>query len=413
MKEVGVQTFSEGSVGPRTLSKSPFPEFEFPQVFYGGGTLLWLLVASCVLGAMAFYRDDSDSGLNHRQGFIGIIGILIFISAVYLPDSGMMFRPHPAIWRMLQGISLCYAGFVVFMLFQNIDDARQFMAWLDPSLGVPLPEQDYASDCRVYTPEDPDSNFANLKNCIFDVYILAHAIGWYVKMMVFRDVKLALIISCFFEFMEITLRHQLANFYECWWDSLVLDILVCNGGGIYLGYLTCRVFEMREYYWGVGKDNRNDEQRFTLTRSAQQFTPYSWLRYKWEMFSSCKMFISTIWYIAFVNLVDLSNFYLKYLLWMPSNHWILLIRVLFWAMQAIIATREYYEYVDSGFTKILGSHCWLAHLLVFLEWAFIVKNSAGLFTEPMPEWLQYTWTSIAASVISISFYLFYKDLNKK
>ena len=91
MKEVGVQTFSEGSVGPRTLSKSPFPEFEFPQVFYGGGTLLWLLVAACVLGAMAFYRDDSDSALNHRQGFIGIIGILIFISAVYLPDSGMMF----------------------------------------------------------------------------------------------------------------------------------------------------------------------------------------------------------------------------------------------------------------------------------------------------------------------------------
>jgi Phosphatidyl serine synthase. len=63
--------------------------------------------------------------------------------------------------------------------------------------------------------------------------------------------------------MEISLRHQLPNFWECWWDSFVLDVLICNGGGIFLGWLTCRAFEMKQYYWGMGKDSRTENERFS------------------------------------------------------------------------------------------------------------------------------------------------------
>lgn len=43
--------------------------------------------------------------------------------------------------------------------------------------------------------------------------------------------------------------HLLPNFAECWWDQVILDILLCNGGGIWLGMTVCRFLEMRTYHW--------------------------------------------------------------------------------------------------------------------------------------------------------------------
>ena len=222
---------------------------------------------------------------------------------------------------MLLGISYCYLLFLAFLVFQNTEDARSLLGWIDAKLGKPLPEKEYATHCDVFTPDDPHSSFANVKNCLFDMYVFAHSIGWWFKMIIVRDVKLCFFLSVLFEFMEISLRHQLPNFWECWWDSFVLDVLICNGGGIFLGWLTCRAFEMKQYYWGMGKDSRTENERFSsLSRSALQLTPYSWSVYKWKIFSSSKNFVTTLWYIAFINLVDLSHFYLKFSLWIPPNH---------------------------------------------------------------------------------------------
>lgn len=43
--------------------------------------------------------------------------------------------------------------------------------------------------------------------------------------------------------------HLLPNFAECWWDQVILDILLCNGGGIWLGMTVCHFLEMRTYSW--------------------------------------------------------------------------------------------------------------------------------------------------------------------
>lgn len=31
--------------------------------------------------------------------------------------------------------------------------------------------------------------------------------------------------------LQLTFRHMLPNFNECWWDSIILDILICNWFG--------------------------------------------------------------------------------------------------------------------------------------------------------------------------------------
>jgi phosphatidylserine synthase 2 len=106
--------------------------------------------------------------------------------------------------------------------------------FFDSTLGEPLPEKNYANDCRVYTPENPDNYFMNLYEATFDVHFVAHLGGWWFKMMIIRDVKVCWICSILFEILEITFRHWLPNFWECWWDH-VINLLI----NLLSYYLTC------------------------------------------------------------------------------------------------------------------------------------------------------------------------------
>lgn len=67
--------------------------------------------------------------------------------------------------------------------------------------------------------------------------------------------------------------HLLPNFYECWWDNLVLDVLLCNGLGIFTGMMVCRFFEMREHHWESFKNISTRTGR--IKRALLQFTPGS------------------------------------------------------------------------------------------------------------------------------------------
>ena len=53
------------------------------------------------------------------------------------------------------------------------------MKYLDPSLGVKLPERAYGNDCRIYTPNDPKSMFRNVRDTFFDEFVPMHIFGWY------------------------------------------------------------------------------------------------------------------------------------------------------------------------------------------------------------------------------------------
>lgn len=58
-----------------------------------------------------------------------------------------------------------------------------------------------------------------------------------------------MIISVMFEFLEYSLEHQLPNFSECWWDHWIMDVLVCNGLGIYCGMKTLEWLSLKTYKW--------------------------------------------------------------------------------------------------------------------------------------------------------------------
>jgi phosphatidylserine synthase 2 len=113
-----------------------------------------------------------------------------------------------------------YNLFMVFLLFQPLKEGRKIFKFFDPKLGEPLPEKSYAADCRIFTPENPHSSIYNVYDAVFDIHFIAHLAGWWFKMMIIRDVKVCWINSIMFELLEITFRHWLPNFWECWWDHV-------------------------------------------------------------------------------------------------------------------------------------------------------------------------------------------------
>lgn len=45
---------------------------------------------------------------------------------------------------------------------QTVQDGRQFMKYIDPHLGVPLPERDYGGNCLIYDPGNGTDPFHNI-----------------------------------------------------------------------------------------------------------------------------------------------------------------------------------------------------------------------------------------------------------
>ncbi|SBS95285.1 phosphatidyl serine syntase [Plasmodium ovale curtisi] len=54
----------------------------------------------------------------------------------------------------------------------------------------------------------------------FDIFVIAHFCGWFVKTLAIRDFFILNINSVMFELIELKFQHLLPNFYECWWDHL-------------------------------------------------------------------------------------------------------------------------------------------------------------------------------------------------
>lgn len=180
---------------------------------------------------------EGSVSVNYLKGFGVAVVVFIFIGILNLRN-GPFIRPHPAFWRAVLAASIAYLLFLIVILFQEKSEARRIISLFDPSLGHPLPERSYAEDCRLCW----ESIAPQL-----DVFVLAHIFGWYAKSLILRDVWLCWIISIMFEVMEYTLEFQLPNFAECWWDHWILDVLICNSLGIWMGmktfdYLSMKVF---------------------------------------------------------------------------------------------------------------------------------------------------------------------------
>ncbi|SJL07899.1 related to Phosphatidylserine synthase 2 [Armillaria ostoyae] len=355
---------------------TPFQERHDTSVefFYKPITLSALAVGLALLAYVATTQDVLKEGRDKRRVgvYASILSFLVF-SMIQFRD-GPFIRPHPAFWRMVLGVNLLYELALVFLLFQDLDSARGMMTLLDPALGVPLPEKSYAEDCAL--------GWATIWNAL-DVFCVAHTLGWFGKAMILRDYWFCWILSIAFELAEYSLQHQLANFAECWWDHWVLDVLICNWVGTYLGMKVCQVLEVKPYEWRGLRQHRG--LRSKARRVLSQFSPHDFTAFKWGTASSFMHYIIVVLLLAVFLAAELNPFYLKTLLWMEPDHPIVIMRLAFVFLCALPAVRELYQYINDPRRAVrMGQHVWLLLATILTELLVIRKWSVGVFTDPFP-----------------------------
>ncbi|KAL6566364.1 heat shock protein Pss1 [Orobanche gracilis] len=388
---------------------------------YKPHTVTLLLVGACFLvwasGALDPERSsETDLVTTVKRGIWAMIAVFLAYCLLQAPST-LLTRPHPAIWRLVHGMAVIYLVTLTFLLFQKRDDARQIMGFLHPDLGVELPERSYGADCRIYMPENPTSSHSNkapfsngtksffedtlckcnggwreylyeanehartndsicLQETLFDEFVLAHILGWWGKAIMIRNQPLLWLLSIGFELMELTFRHMLPNFNECWWDSIILDILICNWFGIWAGMRTVRYFDGKTYEW-VGI-SRQPNIMGKVKRTLGQFTPARWDKDEWHPFLGPLRFFQVLGLCVGFLTVELNTFFLKFCLWIPPRNPLIVYRLVLWWLIAIPTIREYNSYLQNRKpVKKVGAFCWISLAICIVELLICIKFGHG------------------------------------
>ena len=147
-----------------------------------------------------------------------------------------------------------------------------------------------------------------------------HFINWLLAAFIIRDYYILHIRSVFDELIELTLKDIRPNFSECWWDSVILDVLVANTLGIYIG--------MKCIEWlGSLKSNWLGREGVSSFRD-------------WKVWTSHRYFQGTFDLLIFASVtgVTVSNS-----LWIPPSSNLNIFRLVIWFIIGALGFREAYD----------------------------------------------------------------------
>ncbi|KAJ6251951.1 phosphatidylserine synthase 2 [Anaeramoeba flamelloides] len=346
-------------------------------------SILVMLAICTYMIYLAFMNVPSERPLRIIRGFFCGCIIVIMYGALSFKDTALL-RPHPIYWRIGKAVGLLYMTLMLFLLFQKPEETRKLFTHLFsyPGIGEPFQNsRNYAGDCRIYTPELPNK-FNNVYEATYDIFIVAHFVGWMWKAFLLRERVMCWITGIIFEILEITLVHQLPNFGECWWDHLILDLFGCNWLGIELGMYIIKKFKIKEFHW-FGRVNPEKKVK-------TKWLPKCWQQYQWELFESPKRFGWVMFIVFFMSVVDLMAFYWKTTLYLPTQCAVNGLRLLIWWIVGPFGLREAHDYALKE-SKSLGDGTLIGIGMLFSEILLAYKCSEGLFTNPMPNNIKYPW----------------------
>jgi len=363
-----------------STAKKKFQEINNRQVddiqlefFYKPHTISCLLACLALLIYMAFSRDTSDYRSNVWAGLGSMFIYFMVISILAFPN-GPFTRPHPILWRMVFGCSVLYLMMIQIMIHQDYKTVRDVIVWLDPKMENYTidTEKEYGVDCWDITWERIWSHF--------DWFAFGHYFGWGMKALLIRHYGICWSISIMWELTEMAFGHLLPNFYECWWDNIVLDVFLCNGMGIFTGMLIVRWLEMREHHWESIKNISTKSGK--LKRALLQFTPESLAPTRWlDPGCSWMRFVAIFQLVLIFQVVELNNFFVKHIFPMPAEHPILVFRILINGLMGAPAARQYYTYVTDRRCKRLGSQVWVFIFISLSELVLNLKFGQELFSQ--------------------------------
>lgn len=342
------------------------------ELFYKPRTISLFIVSLFSLMYFSFIRNEDNADDNIWAGACCVVFFFVIISILAFPN-GPFTRPHPAVWRIVFGLSVLYLLCLIFLLFQSYKTVRQILVWIDPGL-----EHFHIDMDKEYGVNCSDVNLEKIWDHL-DAFALAHFLGWAFKAILVRHYGICWTVSVMWEITEVAFAHLLPNFTECWWDALILDVMLCNALGICLGLQVCKMLEMRDYNW-VGI---NEIQTTTgkIKRAVLQFTPSSWTHVRWlDPNCTYMRFWAICQLVIFWQVLELNTFFLKHIFEMPPTHPLVIWRLGFVGIIVAPSVRQYYMYVTDPGCKRVGTQCWVYGAIMASEALLCIKNGKELFS---------------------------------
>lgn len=250
--------------------------------------------------------------------------------------------------------------------------------------------------------ENCEFELANLWDNV-DHYFLIHLIDWFLASLVIRDHYILHLWSVMDEFVELSFQHILPHFRECWWDHILMDIILTNTPAIILGMKTVRYFGLKEYDW-FGRKGKTSFWDWEILKCHRRFGVF------------CYMFILLL--IHFVGGFFIINAFL-----IPPKHIFTISRLLLWFAFGNIGMREGYEDVSTWNTyyrkdhPVEGRHRWLTVGILITEIILVYKYREGtgnLLDNPTPLLVSIPWAIFLGFIGFYWLYLRFKpDRTKK
>lgn len=325
-----------------------------------------------IFGILFHFRKETNTTL--------IFIISTFIIALMVKD-GPFIRPHPFFWRIFQAILIQVILITLALCLVDRKVILDYIVDLTPGKsGNFSVNRDYSQKCTIYDRENPLDPFHNVKPVIFDIFIPAHFFGWIFHSMIIRDYTICWTLSICFEICEVLLRQWFPNFHECWWDSIILDILICNGLGIYIG------MKFVQFLSKVSWDKRKIQEvhgKELIFRVLNQFAPRSFRQFHWRPLYSLKRYCCFIYVILIDLLLEIDIFGLKLVLPMSPDNTIVISHMFFHLIVSVPSVYEFYLFTI-GEKETIGSFGFLCSLLPLVELIFIIHCGKGFFENPIP-----------------------------
>uniref|UniRef100_A0A914CHA8 Phosphatidylserine synthase n=1 Tax=Acrobeloides nanus TaxID=290746 RepID=A0A914CHA8_9BILA len=342
------------------------------EAFYKPHTITVLVLLCSYLTYKAFESDDDATQSNIFGGLKATAALFLVVSAMAFPN-GPFIRPHPIFWRIIFGISVMYTLVLMFTLYQSFADIKAALAWIDP-VGLSaekLDEKLYAENCSDVTLERIWS--------YMDIFAVGHFLGWAMKALLIRHTIICWYISISWELTEVIFAHLLPNFQECWWDAIILDVILCNGLGILFGSYVCKWLEMKSYYWESIKNIRTTHGKFK--RAVLQFTPESWMKVDWfsNLGRAVKRAVGLYLFIMIWLVTELNTFFLKHIFAVETSHQVVFWRIILIGLISAPSIRQYYIFLTDPKINRLGMQCWVYCAVTALEAAICIKFGRQMF----------------------------------
>lgn len=368
-----------------------------------------VLIAGCCLGGISMdllgqrgggrSLGTGESEVTARAGFLGMLFCVCVYCFLQTRD-GLLVRPHPGFWRIFHAIGLVHLILVSVLAVVPVDAGRRLVGLALPGLSQ-LRRNVFEGTVDLQC----ELSLRTLKIQMSKMWFTSHILGWFAKMLIFRDWYFCLILSVAFELVELSFQWLIPELRECWWDSIILDFGVSNMAGMLVGVATLRICNSLSYDWlsrGArpamdmtsvpAKEEEEGVRRQTswIRRCSERFLPFLWSPYHWSFFRTPERLMQATLLLCLALLTELNVFLMMYALDIPANHAFHKVRVSYLCFLAVSGVAETYNYVTQGarshhHKRRIGHNAWLFVAIILVETFVVLRYGRTRFYRIVPD----------------------------